>query len=603
MTAGLERDDPNFVQQLENALIGVGDAFTGVTEDIGFTAQKYLGGALPRNLLNIAGVSTLGLPVGTIINLLGGAMAPSGQNLSEYLYSKGIDPTTATRRDVAAFVADAGYDVPNYDPVTGTFNVPETPVDEDAGILDNVGDLVGGTVGDVISGDTGIGGVVGDLVEGVSGEIGDVITGVTGVGGDDSTGGQGGVTQVFETTEGVGDSGGVGQPVFDDGTTTLTDDSNGFLDGTNGIGVDDTDIFTGGTGMEEDDINTGGLGDVYDPAYFTALALLGADRAEAFRGRGLADPDFQAMLGDYTTTTSQAELERLAELNRLEQERINEQRAIQRAEDLSLLGDYGMDFAESVRGLDPTAQGLLGQQTELADRLYRRAAGDLTAEEEADAAERAFEISAMAGPARAREGQRFTNVLRAEEDMRQNLESRAQAAGASGFNMARSLTGDIPAMLLGTGASPYGTGVGTIVPAFGTGDVISQATNTFAQQQNVQKAEQQIQQLQADYNRAIQNNEPSTAQKIMGQINQVNDYLNAARTGIGLIGALPQTVSDITGGVKDIVSGIGTFFGGSNTSTPLAGIDLGFDYGTTTNINTGFQNPSSSSSFFDFGYR
>lgn len=594
-TAIIEPDDPSFWEKLGQIAIGAGDAFTDITEDIGFTAQKYLGGALPRTALNVIGGATLGLPVGTVLDIVTGAMTPSGQNLSEYLYEKGIDPTTATRRDVAAFVSDVGYDVPNYNPETGDFDIPVdntvAVTDEDAGFLDNLGGLVGGTAGEVISGDTDIGGVLGDLAEGTTGELTDIVEGVTGSSGESTTGGVG---DNFEFTEGVGDD---ITPVFDDDTTTtVTDSGNGGVFDDNG--VDGGDIFTGGTGMAEDTTNMTNLGDVYDPAYFTALSLLGADRAEAFRGRGLADPEFRDIVSSYTTETAQAELERLAELNRLEQERINEQRAIQRGEDLSLLGDYGMDFAEAVRGLDPMAQGMLGQQVELADRLYGRAAGELSPDEQARAAERAFEISAMAGPARAREGQRFTNVLRAEEDMIQNLEGRAQAAGGLGFNMSRALTGDIPSALLGTGASPYGTGVGTVVPAFGIGDVISQSTNTFAQQQNVQKAEQQLQQLNADYSRAIQNNEPSTAEKIMGQINDINNYLNIVKTGASLIGGLPDTVSGITSGVQDIVSGIKTFFGGGSTAPQTTSaldiqnyLDPNYIYQTpTTNINTGFGN-------------
>jgi len=598
VTEMLEPDDPNFFEKLQENISSLGDAFTDITQDIGFTAQKYLGGALPRTALNLLGGASLGLPIGTIIDIASGAMTPSGQNLSEYLYERGIDPTTATRRDVAAFVADAGYDVPDYDPATGDFNVPVTTTDSDAGFLDNLGGLVGGTIGDVISGDTGIGGVLEDLAEGTTGELTDIGEGITGGFGEDTTDIDTGITNIFDDTL-TNIDGTVG--TFDGSTQVFTDDTDTTTTTGDSSIIDDTGIVTGGTGMEEDTVDTpimGELGDVYDPAYFTALALLGADRAEAFRGRGLADPEFRDILGTYTSETATAELERLAELNRLEQERINEQRAIQRAEDLGLLGEYGMDFAEAVRGLDPAAQDILGQQSDLASRLYRRAAGDLTAEEEADAAERAFEISAMAGPARAREGQRFTNVLRAEEDILQNLEQRAQAAGGLGFNMARTLTGDIPSALLGTGGSPYGTGVGTIVPPFGTGDVISQATTTFAQQQNVQKAEQQLQQLQGDYQRAISNNEPSTAEQIMGQINQVNDYLNSAKTGVEIIGALPQTVSDITGGVQDIVSGIGTFFGGGSTAPSADTTDygaitnvLGLDYGSMypdTNVDTGF---------------
>ena len=84
-TAAIEPDDPSFWEKLGQIAIGAGDAFTDITEDIGFTAQKYLGGALPRTALNVIGGATLGLPIGTVLDIATGAMTPSGQNLSEYL--------------------------------------------------------------------------------------------------------------------------------------------------------------------------------------------------------------------------------------------------------------------------------------------------------------------------------------------------------------------------------------------------------------------------------------------------------------------------------------------------------------------------------------
>jgi hypothetical protein len=81
----------------------------------------------------------------------------------------------------------------------------------------------------------------------------------------------------------------------------------------------------------------------------------------------------------------------------------------------------------------------------------------------------------------------------------------------------------------------------------------------------------------------------------MGQINDINNYLNIAKTGVSLIGSLPDTVSGITSGVKDVVSGIQTFFGGGSTAPQTTSaldiqnyLDPSYIYQSpTTDINTG----------------
>jgi hypothetical protein len=91
-------EDPNFFEKIidfgQNTLGGVGD----FAQDAGFLQQKYLGGSLPTNLLNLLGAASLGVPIGSLINTVGGGLAPSGQELSDYLYANGIDPTTQCSR-------------------------------------------------------------------------------------------------------------------------------------------------------------------------------------------------------------------------------------------------------------------------------------------------------------------------------------------------------------------------------------------------------------------------------------------------------------------------------------------------------------------------
>ena len=594
----------------------VGDAF----EAFGFNQQKYLGGAVPRNLLNLVGLASMGLPIGSLAEMVGGATAPSGQELSDYLYDRGIDPTTATRADIGAFLVNEGYDVPNFNPQTGEFIIPTTAdgnefnLDTDGdGFVDdfasNLSDFAGDDtlIGRLIGGEVTLTDGLLEIVDGTIGEGSDVIRGVTQV--DQNTGPVDTSGDVFPDGSQNGELP-IDEQIFGDvhneaDPNALVDDGSGGADDNTGPGtvVDNGGNIDNGN-MDNENIDSSG----YDAAYETAKFLLGAAEAERFRGLGLYNSELQDIIGAYSSDVSQRELERLIELNRGEQTGINELRDVQKAYDLDLLGTYGQEYADAVRGLDPTAMGVLGEQKELSDRLYRRAAGDLTAEEEADAEERAFEVAASTG--RTMDSTRIANVLRAEEDMIANLEGRAQQAGTSAFNMSRNLTGNIPAMLLGNNGNPYGTGVGQVTPPLGVGDVISMGTQQYAQQQNIAQAQRQLDIVNRQYDAAVAANEPSKAEGFLAQANELIGYMSVAKQGLEFLGNAPRHYQDFKRNVSNAYTGLTTMFSGGSGKPnynydPNSAFNVNsYNFNTNDYLDLGtFGNTNSSGSGFqiDFG--
>ena len=603
-------------------------AMGNIMESIGFNQQYYLGGTLQTNLVNLLGASSLGLPVGSIANMLGDAMAPSGQDLSDYLWANGIDPTTATRSDIGRFLVDQEYDVPGFNYETGEFEVQtdadgnefNTDTDGDGffdSFINNVSSLVGdqtvagGITGSVNDGITGDGGIIDTVVDsgkkvagGAGNKVINIFDGATLGGIQNGNGADGGtVPLIFDVGNGSGngelDGSGFdayGNPIVaDDGSGNDGSGNDGSgNDGSGNGDVDGNGIITG----------TGNMGDIdesaYDAAYETAKFIIGASEAERFRGVGLRDEELQQIIGDYSSMVGESEAKRLLELNRIEQTGINELRDIQKGSDLDLLGSYGQEYADAVRGLDPTALGVLGQQEELSNRLYRRAAGDLTSEEEADAEERAFEIASQSG--RTLDSTRIANVIRAEEDTIANLEGRAQQAGTSTYNMSRGLTGNIPAMLLGNAGNPYGTGVGQVTPPLGVGDLVSMGTSQYAQQQNIAQAQAQLASVQQNYDAAIAANEPSKAEEFLQDINEITSYISLAGQGLEFLGNAPQAIRNTGNSIRNAWNGMTTLLGGGSSNyayDPTSSFNItgntfnADDYLNTTSFGT--------SGGFDFG--
>jgi len=624
-------------------------------ESMGFYQQYYMGGALPTMGLNFLGAAAMGgFPfTGTLLNVLGDALAPSGQELSDWLQERGIDAHTATVADISAWLneSDVNYNtIPPFDPITGEFgtrwNGSSSTVDD---LVSGI-DLTGPTPEVNLGGDNtlvtdlttptpevNLGGdntLVTDLTDNFNfdtdndGLFDTFISNLADFAGDNTLTSQlingdlsitdGILTVVDNTISGiVGDGGGTGGDVVGGGGggETVGGGEGGInpvpevfppnpeIDGGDNINPDPTPETGTNPGTMPETTTPGapGLGDEYDIGYETAKYLIGAEAAERFRGLGMDNEELMALVDSYSSRVSQDELARLIELNRGEQAGINELRDVQKASDLELIGDYGTQYADAIRSLDPTSMSILGDQKALSDRLYRRAAGDLTAEEQTDAEERAFEIAAMSG--RTLDSTRVANTIRSEEDFRTGLENRAQQAGSLGYNMSRNITGDIPGMLLGTGGSPYGTGVGQVVPPMGIGDAISAGVNSYAQQQNIQKAEAQIAQLQQSQAAAEASGDLTSAERFANTILEIQQTLNIANATMGVIGNIPDTISNTMDAGRSLlnygsqaVSGITNFLTGGSRSTPSAQTFVpgsSFNVPSSTWVNSRYEAPTS----------
>jgi hypothetical protein len=617
-------------------------------ESMGFYQQYYMGGALPTMGLNFLGAAAMGgFPfTGTLLNVLGDALAPSGQDLSDWLQERGIDAHTATVADISAWLneSDVNYNtIPPFDPTTGEFGTRwnSSTVDNLVSGIDLTGptpevglgggnalvtDLTTPTPGVGLGGDNTL---ITDLTDDFNfdtdgdGIFDTFISNLADFAGDNTLTSKL-INNELSITDGILTvvNNTIGNIVGDDGSNTGGGGETGggtpvttVFPGVPDDPIDDDDILdpdpvTGtptpepeepGTMPETPEPGAPGLGDEYDIAYETAKYLIGPEAAERFRGLGMDDEELMALVDSYSSRVSADELARLIELNRGEQAGINELRDVQKASDLELIGNYGTQYADAIRSLDPTSMSILGDQKALSDRLYRRAAGDLTAEEQADAEERAFEIAAMSG--RTLDSTRVANTIRAEEDFRTGLENRAQQAGSLGYNMSRNLTGDIPGMLLGTGTSPYGTGVGQVVPPMGIGDAISAGVNSYAQQQNIQKAEAQIAQLQRSQAAAEASGDLTSAERFANTILEIQQGLNIANATMGVIGNIPDTISNTIDAGRNILnygsqalSGVTNFFTGGNRSTPSAQTFVpgsNFNVPSSTWVNSKYEPPTS----------
>jgi hypothetical protein len=161
-------------------------------------------------------------------------------------------------------------------------------------------------------------------------------------------------------------------------------------------------------------------------------------------------------------------------------------------------------------------------------------------------------------------------------------------------------------MLLGTGNSPYGSGVGQVVPPMGIGDVINAGANSYAQQQNYAKSEQQLQQLQNDYRRAEADNDPTTMQQIESTFNNVASGLGLLNTGLDILTDLPSYYGQAKDAFSSAYQGVTTLFGGGGGGGG-GGISgtLGYDPSSAFNTTSPFSNTvnySSPSYQFDLGF-
>ena len=652
--------DPSVLNSLKEIASRTGQTIEGVLDTIGFEGSKLFGSKLNQAILSsLTGNPASGIIAGGITDIL----TPTGQDLSDYLYGRGIDPTQLSPSDISYFRGDGGFDKnlasQYYNPVTNTYDLPEDFYSSQDPILNRI-----------ISGDLSFTDALGEIgsntLEGLGLDTGNnteesyidsdgtlvlpdfevttqldnpappvaPVTPVTPVAPPVAP-----VTNTSTDTIDIFDVN-IDDNIFDLGEFSVT--TTGFEprepeSPLPNLGIfpaykneGGTGIFTGtetstGTGTEisttktnqditpqpvdgSGTINTNTMatpaqeGAGYDPAYELAKLLVGAEAAETFRGKGLASGDLQSLVNQYQSNVEQASFDRSAALIGSDQDLRNRLRSGQRASDVALLGDQGQAFAEGVRGLDPTSQALLGRQTELANRLYDEAAGGLSPERSMDAAEAAFASRASQGRSRD-ESYGAANILN-REGFRQQAEQRAQQAGARGFDMSRAMSQNIPSMLLGQSSS----GVGAISPVFSAADAANLSFQNYTQQQNFAAQERAREVYTQQFNRAAEQNDLSGMEQAANILNQINQGFGVAEQGVDFLKNLPSNVETIIDAGKDAV---GSILGGDDTDATPVG-DLSFnDFNTNTeglNLNqpstqltTGFETVQSGASGGGFG--
>ena len=590
----VSRITPEAIKRLGATASNIGEVIDNKLEDYAIAVNRYTGGLVPTTVLNALGAST-GLPVGTLINMLTGAFMPqTPQELADAIYrNTGRGFGEVRYSDLSAYggdetiplfseqqYRDAIFDIEDQDTRVGFGNFLSQIFGEDT------------IAGRLFGGENAI-----DLLQETASNTVENIT-------DTAANAAGAFIPGINTSEGNANN-----PVLEDKTTnpaTGLPGSPGATEPNLASPRPEPDDGSGGTGLPLDPtLNNPGVapetpipidpnakidtgtppimttpteeGAPYDAAYETARLLIGADAAEAYRGKGVADLPFIELINQYQSDVLGFEFDRAAELNEKEQALINRLRGVQRGSDLALLGEYGQDFANQVRGLDPTAVSMLGQQEELANRLYSEASGELSPERKARAQERAFEIYAAQG--RERDPSFAVESLFQDEAMRQSLEARAQNAGMNTFNQSRALTGDIPGMLLGTGSSPYGTGVGTVTPIIGMGDVLQAGQASYNQQQDFAAALADRERVVQDLAQARADGDVSRVESAQNRLNEINSYIELAKSvptiiqgASDFIGGIPDYYDDITQGFRNLGSNVMNLgrriIGGRSTTTP-----------------------------------
>jgi hypothetical protein len=205
---------------------------------------------------------------------------------------------------------------------------------------------------------------------------------------------------------------------------------------------------------------------VTDPAL--QERLLAAERTYRPQYAALELADINAYL--LGTQGQQGVLDLTAEATRRSSALDREAQALQRQQEIDILGKYGQQTVDALRAADPYSRQIAEAQQQYAADLYAKA-GTLSMEDQRAAEQMARQQGLAAG----RIGD--TSTIAAQALNRQNALAQrsqmAQAAGAQAFGYNRALAGDVANILIGRPSTAYAMGS----QAFGQGaGLASQAT-------------------------------------------------------------------------------------------------------------------------------
>ena len=335
----------------------------------------------------------------------------------------------------------------------------------------------------------------------------------------------------------------------------------GTQPGLEGTIFDTSGTIGGNTGVADENTGTGNAdegSEDFDVAYEYAVTI-GAPNPDQYRGGGLAG--ILGIAEEFETLTAEAALRTQSKIATQQQAVDNQLRAIQKGEDLELIGQFGESYRDSLRGLQPERTALMNKMYDQAMKKYDDLGKPFTSRELADARRESYGLAASQG--REYDPVLGMYTLNQMSGMRDQKEQAATTAAINAFNTAGNLDSNVlNALMMGSKFTPT-----TVTPSFSSASAMNLGLGNFANQQ-AQIQNQRAQQIaQENFQAAVAAGEPSGIQKAANELQNVYQGISAVSQGYdllfgdgdgsgGLIGGAIDFGKDVIGGVTGVVSDI-----------------------------------------------
>ena len=319
-----------------------------------------------------------------------------------------------------------------------------------------------------------------------------------------------------------------------------------------------------------------------DAAYNTARLLVGDEAALKYKGKGLANPEYQSLINSFLLDQAQDAFAINESLAEDSQRVADKQRRLRRSSDLDLLGEFADPYQEQLREMYPTGAMALEELTDIAQRKALEAEGGLTPRQQAEAEQIGYFDVAAKG--RQRDAVAIASAFEAQSDVKRQRDADAQNSLVNAFNLERNFYGDIPSYLIGD--SPFVEGIGSVSPATNFSSILDVANVDFANQARFQQAQETLAQLRQDYASAQASGQVDKATQLQYDILKLQNNIQAFTTGAQFLGDLPEIIQDtgqaIGGGIQNLLGLVGI------KSSPVGEKPIGereVDLGMLTQIN------------------
>ena len=295
----------------------------------------------------------------------------------------------------------------------------------------------------------------------------------------------------------------------------------------------------GGQTTEAGIAGSGTIGGNYmaklDPAYQLAEMLFGEAGARQMfptgKSRGYADEQFQEDVQAFLRKQTEDSFDTQAALAGKYQDLADQQRRLRRESDISLIGEFGDRYKQSIDELYPEGKEALDAQAAISRRRAEEASGDLTPQQQARAEQQAYLFGAQRG--RQYDPVTLMTQLGEEEDIRTQRDSLASSMLGQTANMERGFYGDLPGTI---GAdSPFISGAGDVTTPFNIGGMQDMGLVGYANQARLQELEIAKSTLESEYNTARALNQDSQARQKLVELQALNEEINAFSGGLNLV--------------------------------------------------------------------